>query len=102
MIFIGLTMANTTALISRTASSDMQGEVLGITASVQALAQAIPAALTGYLGSINRNVPIIAASITIGLGDLIFLLFYRPPRHVAEVDDKTTPPLTPRKPIRLG
>ncbi len=86
MIFVGLMIANSTALVSRTVGSEMQGEVLGIMASIQALAQAIPAALTGYLGGINRNVPIIAASITVAYGGLLFLFLYRPPRQVDSPD----------------
>lgn len=78
MIFVGLMIANSTALVSRSAGPAIQGEVLGIMASVQALAQAIPAALTGYLGGINRNVPIIAASITLALGGLLFMVLYHP------------------------
>lgn len=101
MIFVGLTMANTTALISRTASAQIQGEVLGISASVQALAQSIPAALTGYLGGISRNVPIIAASITIGLGGIIFILFYRPPRQ-ANTPDLEVPPDSKGRPPAPG
>lgn len=94
MIFVGLMIANSTALVSRSVGAEMQGEALGIMASVQALAQAIPAALTGYLGGINRNVPIIAASITVALGGLLFLLIYRPPRHVAKPDPDQTIPVS--------
>ncbi len=86
MIFVGLMIANSTALVSRTVGPEMQGEVLGIMASVQALAQAIPAALTGFLGGINRNVPIIAASVTIAYGGLLFLFLYRPSRRVDSPD----------------
>ncbi len=86
MIFVGLMIANSTALVSRTASAEIQGEVLGIMASVQALAQAIPAALTGYLGGINRNAPIIVASITIAIGGILFWVIYKPPKNVDTPD----------------
>ncbi len=85
-IFVGLTIANITALVSRSAPADIQGEVLGINASVQALAQTIPAALTGYLAGINRNVPIIAASITVAFGGYLFWFMYKPTREVAMPD----------------
>ena len=91
MIFVGLMIANSTALVSRTAGAAIQGEVLGIMASVQALAQAIPAALTGYLGGINRNVPIIAASITIGLGGLLFIFIYKPTNRTKGADPDEIP-----------
>jgi len=90
MICVGLMIANSTALVSRTAGAEIQGEVLGIMASVQALAQSIPAALTGYLGGINRNVPIITASITIALGGILFWLIYRPPARVDAPDPIAT------------
>jgi len=85
-IFVGLSMANVTALVSRSAPADIQGEVLGINASVQALAQTIPAALTGFLGGINRNAPIIMASITVAVAGLIFWLLYKPTKEVAQTD----------------
>ncbi len=77
-ICVGLTIANSTALVSKSASAKIQGEVLGINASVQALAAAIPAALTGYLGGISRNVPVIAAAITIAYGGILFWYAYKP------------------------
>ncbi|HSW36770.1 MAG TPA: MFS transporter [Candidatus Saccharimonadales bacterium] len=85
-ICVGLSIANITALVSRSAAANIQGEVLGINASVQALAQSIPAALTGYLGGISRNVPIIAASITVAVGGLLFWLLYRPSRQTMAHD----------------
>jgi len=75
---VGLSIANVTALVSRSAPADIQGEVLGINASVQALAQTIPAALVGFLAGINRNVPVIAASITVFMAWVIFWLVYKP------------------------
>lgn len=85
-IMVGLTIANTTALVSRSAPANIQGEVLGINASVQALAQTIPAALTGYLGGISRNVPVVAASGTVFLGGLIFWALYKPSRQTSAPD----------------
>lgn len=85
-IMMGLSMANITALVSRSAPADIQGEVLGINASVQALAQAIPAALTGYLGGINRNVPVIAAAVTITFAAYLFWFLYKPSRQTLEHD----------------
>lgn len=78
-VFVGLLFANATALVSGSAPGHMQGEVMGIYASVQALAQAIPAALTGFLASINRSVPIVVSSAAILSAAIVFTLFYRPP-----------------------
>lgn len=77
-ICVGLGMANITSMMSRLAPPERQGQILGINASVNALAQAIPAALTGFLGGINRNVPILASSITIGLGAIAFWVMFKP------------------------
>lgn len=85
-IMVGLSIANVTALVSRSAPADIQGEVLGINASVQALAQSIPAALTGFLGGINRNVPVIAASITVAFGGYLFWFLYKPTRETSQLD----------------
>lgn len=85
-IMVGLSIANVTALVSRSAPADIQGEVLGINASVQALAQTIPAALTGYLGGINRNVPVIAAAITVAFGGYLFWFLYKPSKQTTQHD----------------
>ena len=78
-LFVGSVMANLTSLVSRTAPRHMQGEILGINASVMALAQAIPAALTGFLGGISKEVPIIAAAACVAIAALMFWTMYRPP-----------------------
>ncbi len=50
-IFNGLTQSNYMAFLSRSAGADVQGEVLGINASVGALSQAIPPMLSGYIAA---------------------------------------------------
>lgn len=77
-IFNGLTMANVSSLVSVSASGKIQGEVLGIEASVQALAQAIPAIIAGYIATLGINVPVIVGGSVIVAGGLVFILFYRP------------------------
>lgn len=81
-MFNGLTMANATALISRSADKTIQGEVLGIEASVQALAQSVPAALAGYIATLGVNVPVIVGASVVLLGALVFNLFYHQPKGV--------------------
>lgn len=81
-IFNGLTMANATALVSLSAGKEEQGEVLGIEASVQALAQAIPAIISGYVATMGVSMPIIVGGFTILVGGLIFIAFYRVPKKV--------------------
>lgn len=80
-IFIGQSIANGTALVSLSADRQIQGEVLGINASVQALAQAIPAILSGYLAEVGINTPVIAGGLTVLAGGLLFWLLYRPAKH---------------------
>ncbi|GAC1483400.1 MAG: tetracycline resistance MFS efflux pump [Candidatus Saccharimonadales bacterium] len=82
-IFLGQTIANSTSLVSTSVGPEIQGEVLGINSSVQALAQTIPAALSGYLAAaIGINTPVIAGATCAIAGGLIFIAIYRPNRHV--------------------
>jgi MFS family permease len=73
----GLTQANIAALISKTADRSIQGEVLGINASVQALAQAIPPMLSGYIAaSLSPEAPLIVSAIVIATAGFVFSIFY--------------------------
>ena len=76
-LFNGLTMANISALVSLSADKKIQGEVLGIEASVQALAQAIPAIIAGYIAVLGVSVPVIVGGSVVLAGGLVFNLFYR-------------------------
>lgn len=85
-MFNGLTIANLASLVSNSVGDDIQGEVLGINASVQALAQAIPAAMTGYIASVGINTPVqVGGTIMICAGLLLWLL-YRPAKHLLHLD----------------
>lgn len=85
-VFIGQTIANSTSLVSRSVGPEIQGEVLGINFSVQALAQAIPAILSGYLATLGINVPIIVGGSIIIIGSILFVAIYRPSQHVLHED----------------
>lgn len=76
----GLTMAFNSSLISRVTPRELQGEALGINASVMALAQSIPAIISGYIAAINDNLPIFVASIIVGFAGVAFWLFFKPGR----------------------
>ena len=55
-----------------------QGEILGINASVAALAQSIPPVIAGYLAAeIVAQAPIYVASLCIVLAGIIFWIFYK-------------------------
>jgi MFS transporter, DHA1 family, tetracycline resistance protein len=78
-ICIGLSLANIPSLVSRSASPQIQGEILGINASIMALGQSLPPILSGYIAaSLTPETPIIVASLTVLLSGLVFVLFYRP------------------------
>ena len=79
-LFQGLSQANNTALISKSASKENQGQILGISSSVQALAQAIPPVLSGFLvsGFGNPSISLIIASAVMVSGGIVFNLYYKP------------------------
>jgi len=86
-IFNGLTMANLSALVSSSAGKKIQGEVLGIEASVQALAQSIPAVVAGYTAALGINVPVIVGGSVVVFGGLLFNIFYRKPKHALNQEE---------------
>jgi len=90
-LFIGNTIANSLSLVSMSADAHIQGEVLGINASVQSLAQAIPAALSGYLAAISVSTPVLAGGFTVIAGGLLFVTIYRPAAHLLHQKDSPTP-----------
>ncbi len=72
-IFNGLTGPNSTTIVSGLADEKSQGEILGLSQSVQALAQAVPPLLGGVLAGANINYPIIAASVVMLAAWFIFI-----------------------------
>ena len=81
-IFNGLSQANSAGLVSRSVDSTIQGEILGINASVQALAQAVPPMLSGFIAAeLSPEMPILVGSAVIISGWVVFLLFHKP-KHV--------------------
>lgn len=77
-IFNGLSMANLTSLVSRSVGPEIQGEVLGMNASVQALAQTIPPIISGFLAaSIAATFPVVVAGSTIILAGIVFIFFVK-------------------------
>lgn len=76
----GLTMAFNSSIISRITPKNLQGEAMGINSSVMALAQSIPAAMSGYIATIGINVPIMVASGVIACAGIAFWIFFKPGR----------------------
>ncbi len=91
-IFIGLTMANASALVSLTASKKNQGEVLGIEASVQALSQAIPAIIAGYVATFGVATPVMVGGFVMLAGGLLFNCCYHVPKNVEAKEEAHVPP----------
>lgn len=87
-IFNGLTMANASALVSFTGTKKDQGEILGIEASVQSLAQAVPAVIAGYVATFGVSTPVVVGGITIIVGGIIYNIFYRAPKEVAQMENR--------------
>lgn len=81
-MIVGVVMANTSALVSLSAGPEMQGEILGIDASVQSLAQAIPAIISGYIATMGVNMPVIVGAAIVFLAGVVFVAFYRPSNHL--------------------
>lgn len=77
-LFNGITLPNTTALISNLGDEKSQGETLGINQSVIAVAWSLPALIAGYLAAIDVRLPIVVSVFFLVLGWLFFVLFYRP------------------------
>jgi MFS transporter, DHA1 family, tetracycline resistance protein len=76
-MFNGITMPNTTAVISNLTAKDSQGEILGINQSIQSLAMAIPPIISGVIVSISNSLPILVASVTIFISWLVFVTLFR-------------------------
>lgn len=84
----GLSFANMLGLISRSADQKIQGEILGINASVQALAQLIPPILSGFIAAaFSPETPLIVASGIIIFSGILFIFLYKPAPHPAHIEN---------------
>ncbi len=71
---IGLTQANITALISRSAGASVQGEVLGLNGSLNALSQTVPPLISGIVAAyFEPSAPLLIAAILAILSGLYFI-----------------------------
>ena len=78
----GMTQPNITSIVSSLGTTENQGEILGIQASVQSLAFAIPPILAGFLSGMDYRYPIIAGSLSLLMSGLIFIFVFKPQMHV--------------------
>lgn len=78
-IFNGLSFANLTGLLSRSADKTVQGEVLGINASIQALGQLIPPLAGGFIAAgLTPETPVAVSATIIIMAGIFFALFVHP------------------------
>lgn len=75
----GLSIANVSSLVSRSALPGQQGQALGVLSSVQNLAQVPASILVGYItSSITSSQPLLVSTICIAAAGVVFTLFFRP------------------------
>ena len=56
----------------------MRGEVMGINSSIEALAQGIPAVISGYVASIAFFLPTVVSAALLVMAGISFLVFFKP------------------------
>ena len=74
--FQGVTAPNLTTVISEQARPDQQGEILGINQSMQSIGQAVPPLIAGYLNTLNGSYPLMAASLFVFLGWVVYVTMF--------------------------
>lgn len=85
--FNGLVQAITPAIISKSADSHIQGEILGVNSSLQALAQAIPPILSGFIAAeFSADTPLIVAIFVMLIASIVFWFFFKPVAHALHQD----------------
>ena len=72
-----LSMSFSAALITRVSPPQIRGEAMGINSSANALAQAIPAILAGYIATHHARLPVLVGGFTIILGGLLFRYLFK-------------------------
>ncbi len=60
-LFNAFIMPNLNVVLSRKISNDRQGEAMGLSSSVTALAQAVPPIIAGYFANLNPILPLVLA-----------------------------------------
>lgn len=82
----GLSFANLAGLVSRSVDQKVQGEIMGINASVQALAQLIPPVLAGMIAArFTPETPVLVASIIIILSGILFVTTYKSSKSLIHI-----------------
>ncbi len=78
-LFQGLSQANLSTLMSRSAEPGRQGEAMGIYSSVTSMAQVPASVLVGYIsGSFTSKAPLTVAAILTLIAGIAFIALFRP------------------------
>lgn len=80
-LFQGLGSPNLAALVSDEATPEQQGRIMGINQSINSVAIAVPSAMAGFLGTINYNLPTIAAAFFTLLAGISFHVLFKARRQ---------------------
>lgn len=72
-----LTFAFSSALITKVSPHNIRGEVMGINSSANALAQAIPAMLAGYIATHHARLPVLVGGMIIMLAGILFRILFK-------------------------
>ncbi len=87
---LGIANATIVGLVSRSVGPKIQGEILGVNASVLALAQSIPPILSGVVASVTSpTMSIVASALIVLIGAIYFWSRYRP--HEAHISPAINP-----------
>lgn len=77
-VTIGCNFANLPALISRVGNKTNQGEILGISSSIESLAQTAPPIISGYLAAtISPEIPMLISSLTLFVAGCVFCITFK-------------------------
>lgn len=73
----GLLQPNMLSIISNSASSQIQGQILGIQQSIRSLAFTIPPLISAYISALDIRFPNFAGAIIVFIAWLVFIINYK-------------------------
>ena len=76
-VSFGLLQPNMLSIISNSASSDIQGQILGIQQSIRSLGFTIPPLIAAYISSIDVRFPNLVGAVIVVFAWIIFLVNYK-------------------------
>lgn len=73
-----MSMSFSSALLTKNSPANIRGEVMGINSSANALAQALPGVMAGYIATSHAGLPILVGGLIIICAGLLFWVIYKP------------------------